>query len=123
MTRTRDLVVIGLGVGGEEVASVGLSEAQARQARLAVRIGVAATAATARGWIHGPGAEHGVIKLVADADQGALVGGSMMGPAAGEIAGLLVLAIRERIPVVALRELIYPYPTFVRGLEDALRQL
>ncbi len=66
-----------------EVASVGLSEAQARQAGLAVRVGVAATAATARGWIHGPGAEHGVIKLVADADQGALVGGSMMGPAAG----------------------------------------
>ena len=106
-----------------EVASVGLSEAQARQAGLTVRVGVAPTASTARGWIHGPGAEHGVIKLVADADQGVLVGGSVMGPAAGEIAGLLVLAIRERIPVVALRELIYPYPTFVRGVEDALRQL
>jgi pyruvate/2-oxoglutarate dehydrogenase complex dihydrolipoamide dehydrogenase (E3) component len=64
-----------------------------------------------------------VIKLVADADQGVLVGGSVMGPAAGEIAGLLVLAIRDRIPVAALRELVYPYPTFVRGVEDALRQL
>jgi len=106
-----------------EVASVGLSEAQARQAGLTVRVGVAPTASTARGWIHGPGAEHGVIKLVADADQEVLVGGSVMGPAAGEIAGLLVLAIRERIPVTALRELIYPYPTFVRGVEDALRQL
>ncbi|HZC99528.1 MAG TPA: NAD(P)/FAD-dependent oxidoreductase [Actinomycetes bacterium] len=106
-----------------EVASVGLSEAQARQAGLAVRVGVTPTAATARGWIHGPGAEHGVIKLVADAGQGVLVGGSVMGPAAGEIAGLLVLAVRERVPVAALRELIYPYPTFVRGVEDALRQL
>jgi pyruvate/2-oxoglutarate dehydrogenase complex dihydrolipoamide dehydrogenase (E3) component len=106
-----------------EVTSVGLSEAQAREAGVAVRVGVTPTAATARGWIHGPGAEHGVIKLVADADQGVLIGGSTMGPAAGEIAGLLVLAIRERIPVAALRELIYPYPTFVRGLEDALRQL
>jgi len=62
-------------------------------------------------------------QLVADANQGALVGGSAMGPAAGEIAGLLGLAIRERIPIAALRELIYPYPTFVRGVEDALRQL
>jgi pyruvate/2-oxoglutarate dehydrogenase complex dihydrolipoamide dehydrogenase (E3) component len=106
-----------------EVASVGLSEAQALQAGLAVGVGVAPTASTARGWIHGPGAAHGVIKLVADANQGALVGGSAMGPAAGEIAGLLVLAIRERIPIAALRELIYPYPTFVRGVEDALRQL
>jgi pyruvate/2-oxoglutarate dehydrogenase complex dihydrolipoamide dehydrogenase (E3) component len=106
-----------------EVASVGLSEAQARQAGLTVRVGVVATAATVRGWIHGPGAEHGVIKLVADADRGVLVGGSAMGPAAGELAGLLVLAVRERVPVASLRELIYPYPTFVRGVEDALRQL
>jgi pyruvate/2-oxoglutarate dehydrogenase complex dihydrolipoamide dehydrogenase (E3) component len=104
-----------------EVASVGQTEAQARQAGRAVRVGVAQTAATARGWIHGPGAEHGLLKLVAD-DQ-VLVGGSVMGPAAGEIAGLLVLAIKEQIPIGSLRELIYPYPTFVRGVEDALRQL
>jgi pyruvate/2-oxoglutarate dehydrogenase complex dihydrolipoamide dehydrogenase (E3) component len=106
-----------------EVASVGLTEAKALEAGHRVRTGVAATAASARGWIHGPGAEHGVAKLVADADQGVLLGGSVMGPSAGEVAGLLVLAIRQRVPVAALRELIYPYPTFVRGLEDALRQL
>ncbi len=106
-----------------EVASVGLSEAQARQAGLTVRVGVAPTASTARGWIHGPGAEHGVIKLVADTYQKVLVGGSVMGPAAGEIAALLVLAVRQRVPIVSLRQLIYPYPTFVRGVEDALRQL
>jgi pyruvate/2-oxoglutarate dehydrogenase complex dihydrolipoamide dehydrogenase (E3) component len=84
---------------------------------------VATTASSARGWIHGPGAEHGVMKLVADADQGVLLGGSVMSPAAGEVAGLLVLAIRQRVPLATLRELIYPYPTFVRGLEDALREL
>ncbi|HEX6674283.1 MAG TPA: NAD(P)/FAD-dependent oxidoreductase [Actinomycetes bacterium] len=106
-----------------EVASVGMTEARAREAGLTVRTGVAATAASARGWIHGPGAEHGVAKLVADADQGVLVGASVMGPAAGEVIGLLVLAVKERVPVGALRELIYPYPTFVRGLEDALREL
>ncbi len=106
-----------------EVASVGMSEAQARQAGHRVRSGVATTASSARGWIHGPGAEHGVLKLVADADRDLLLGGSVMGPAAGEVVGLLVLAVRQRVPVAALRELIYPYPTFVRGLEDALRQL
>jgi pyruvate/2-oxoglutarate dehydrogenase complex dihydrolipoamide dehydrogenase (E3) component len=106
-----------------EVASVGLTEAKALQAGHRVRTGVATTASSARGWIHGPGAEHGVIKLVADADEGVLLGGSAMSPAAGEIAGLLVLAIRQRVPLAALREQIYPYPTFVRGLEDALREL
>jgi pyruvate/2-oxoglutarate dehydrogenase complex dihydrolipoamide dehydrogenase (E3) component len=106
-----------------EVASVGMSEAQAREAGHRVRTGVATTASSARGWIHGPGAEHGVLKLVADADRGVLLGGSVMGPPAGEVIGMLVLAVRQRVPVAALRELIYPYPTFVRGLEDALRQL
>jgi pyruvate/2-oxoglutarate dehydrogenase complex dihydrolipoamide dehydrogenase (E3) component len=106
-----------------EVASVGLTDAQARAAVDHVRVGIASTASSARGWIHGPGAEQGVIKLVADAGRGVLVGGSVMGPAAGEIIGLLALAVREQIPVAALRELIYPYPTFVRGVEDALRQL
>jgi pyruvate/2-oxoglutarate dehydrogenase complex dihydrolipoamide dehydrogenase (E3) component len=106
-----------------EVASVGLSEAQARDKGLAVKTGIAKTSSSARGWIHGPGAEHGFTKLVADADAGVLVGASTMGPAAGEVLGLLVLAVKEHIPVASLRDLIYPYPTFVRGLEDALREL
>jgi pyruvate/2-oxoglutarate dehydrogenase complex dihydrolipoamide dehydrogenase (E3) component len=106
-----------------EVAGVGLTEAAAREAGVAVRTGVARTASSARGWIHGPGAEHGVVKLVADGDREVLVGASVMGPAAGEVIGLLLLAVKERVPLPALRQLIYPYPTFVRGLEDALRQL
>lgn len=106
-----------------EVASVGLSEMQATEVGIKVRTGVATTSSSARGWIHGPGAEHGVTKLVADDDRGVLVGASTMGPAAGEVLGLLVLAIKQQIPVRALRDLIYPYPTFVRGVEDALRQV
>ena len=106
-----------------EVASVGTSEVAAREKGMKIATGVAQTSSSTRGYIHGPGAEHGVAKLVADADRGVLVGASVMGPAAGEVLGLLVLAVKERIPVAALRELIYPYPTFVRGLEDALKEL
>jgi len=90
-----------------EVAAVGLTE----------------TKTSARGWIHGPGAEHGVIKLVADADRKILVGASVMAPGAGDVIGFLGLAVAERVPIARLRGLIYPYPTFVRGVEDALRQL
>lgn len=106
-----------------EVASVGLSETQATDMGIKVRTGVATTTSSARGWIHGPGAEHGVTKLVADYERGVLVGASTMGPAAGEVLGLLVLAIKEQVPVRVLQDLIYPYPTFVRGVEEALRQV
>lgn len=106
-----------------EVASVGLTESQAREKGLKVKTSVAKTASSARGWLHGPGAEHGVTKLVADAETGTLVGASTMGPRAGDVIGLLILAIKERIPLTSLKELIFPYPTFVRGIEDALRDL
>lgn len=106
-----------------EVAAVGFTAQQAHEKGINVRIGLTETKSSARGWIHGPGAEHGVIKLVADPDRDILVGGSVMGPAAGEIVGFLGLAVKERIPLGRLRDFIYPYPTFVRGVEDALRQL
>jgi pyruvate/2-oxoglutarate dehydrogenase complex dihydrolipoamide dehydrogenase (E3) component len=106
-----------------EVASVGLSEKQAREAGIEVAVGMVDTSSSARGFIHGPGAEHGVYKLIADARAGVLVGASIMGPAAGEVLGTLVLAVKEKVAIERLRQLIYPYPTFVRGLEDALRQL
>jgi pyruvate/2-oxoglutarate dehydrogenase complex dihydrolipoamide dehydrogenase (E3) component len=106
-----------------EVAGVGLTEKDARAQGVRVQIGTGKTSSSARGWLHGPGAEHGVTKLVADADEGILVGASTVGPAAGEVLGLLLLAVKERTPIAHLRELIYPYPTFTRGIEDALRDL
>lgn len=106
-----------------EVASVGLSEDEAKKKGHSVRIGLANTASSARGWIHGPGAEHGVIKLVADADKEVLIGASIMSPVAGELIGFAALAIKEQIPLRHLRDVIYPYPTFVRGIEDALRDI
>ncbi len=106
-----------------EVASVGLSEREARERGIDVRIGLARTADSSRGYIHGPGAEFGVTKVIADAARGVLVGASTMGPAAGEILGIFVLAVQAQIPVADLRELIYPYPTFVRGIEPAIRQV
>ncbi len=106
-----------------EVASVGLTEREARATGRRVEIGIADTASSARGWLHGPGAQHGMTKLVVDADAGVLVGASAVGPAAGEVLGLLGLAVAEEVPVERLRRLIYPYPTFQRGIEDALRVL
>ena len=106
-----------------EVASVGLTQRQAEEAGIHTKVGVSDTGSSSRGYIHGPGAERGVIKLVADADRGVLVGGSVMSPAAGEVLGMLVLAVRAQVPIQSLKDLIYPYPTFVRGLESSLAQL
>lgn len=105
-----------------EIGAVGLTEQQAVDAGLRVRVGTAETSSGSRGWIHGPGNE-GLIKLVADVDRGVLVGATAMGPAGGEVLGALCVAVHAQVPIDSLRSMIYAYPTFHRGIEDALRDL
>ena len=105
-----------------EVGAVGLTEAQARQQGLAVRIGRADLVNTARGLIHRVGNE-GLVKLVVDADAGVLVGGTVVGPTGGEMLGALSVAVRARVPVAELATTIWAYPTFHRAIGDALRDL
>jgi pyruvate/2-oxoglutarate dehydrogenase complex dihydrolipoamide dehydrogenase (E3) component len=105
-----------------EVGSVGLTEAQARERHTSVAVGTADVARTARGWIHKAG-NAGLIKLVADRDAGVLVGATSAGPVGGEVLSMLALAVHARVPVRTLRTMIYAYPTFHRGVEDALRSL
>ena len=105
-----------------EVGSVGLTEAAARAAGLEVRVIVQNVAHTARGWLHGPGNE-GVIKLVIDVDRDVIVGATTAGPHGGEMIAMLALAVHAETPISTLRSMIYAYPTFWRGIEDALNQL
>ena len=105
-----------------EVGSVGLTEAQARDAGLTVRVGSSQTSSSARGWIHKSGNE-GLVKLIEDAGRGVLVGATAVGPHGGEVLGALAVAVHARVPVRELRQMIYAYPTFHRGIEDALRDL
>jgi pyruvate/2-oxoglutarate dehydrogenase complex dihydrolipoamide dehydrogenase (E3) component len=105
-----------------EIGSVGLTEKQAREQNIVVRTGTAKIPQTARGWIHKAGNE-GLIKLVQDAQLGILVGATSAGPVGGEVLSMLTLAVHARVPVRRLREMIYAYPTFHRGVEDALTDL
>lgn len=105
-----------------EVGSVGTTERAARADGTRVRVGRSQVSSSARGWIHGPGND-GFIKLVEDADEGVLVGATSCGPWGGEVLAMLTLAVHARVPVAVLRTMIYAYPTFHRGVLDALGDL
>lgn len=105
-----------------EIGSVGRTEADAREAGIPVDVGTTKVPHTARGWLHKAGNE-GFVKLVVDTDRNVLVGATAMGPSGGEVLGLLTLAVHAEIPIDTLRQMIYAYPTFHRGVEDALRGL
>lgn len=105
-----------------EVGSVGLTEQEARDAGLNVAVATQNVPWSARGWLHSSGNE-GIIKLVVDTDRDVLVGATSVGPHGGEVLGMLTLAVHGELPVSTLSSMIYAYPTFHRGVEDALGQL
>lgn len=105
-----------------EVGGVGMTEAQAVAAGIDIDIGFALMPRTARGWLHKAGND-GFTKLVADRARGVLIGATVAGPSGGEVLGLVTLALHAEVPVKSLRQMIYPYPTFHKGVEDALRGL
>ena len=103
-----------------EVGSVGMTEKQARDAGLNVRVGQTNLASSTRGWI---AEAQGLVKLVEDSDRGLLVGATAVGPSGGEILSMLTTAVHAQVPTQTLRSMVYAYPTFHRAVEDALRDL
>lgn len=104
-----------------EIASVGLSEAAAREKGIDVIVASTDPAETARGYIHD--FHGGALKLVGDRARGVLIGATLVTPRAGEIVGELVLAIKLGTPLKALADVIHPFPAFNRVLGGSLEEL
>lgn len=105
-----------------EVATVGLTEAAAVNQGLSVRTGTVSLASSVRGWIHKVDST-GVLKLVADREREILVGATAVGPSGGEIIGALAVAVHAEVPLAALRNMMFAYPTFHRAIDSALTAL
>jgi pyruvate/2-oxoglutarate dehydrogenase complex dihydrolipoamide dehydrogenase (E3) component len=104
-----------------EVASVGVSEASAREKGIDVVIVSKDPAEAARGYIHD--FHGGALKLVGDRKRGVLIGATLVSPRAGEILGELVLAVKLGTPLRLLADVIHPFPAFNRVLGAALGEL
>ena len=103
-----------------EVGGVGMTEQQAREAGLNVRVGTTDLASSTRGWI---ARAEGLVKLVEDADRGVLVGANVVGPGGGEILAMLTTAVHAEVPTTTLGSMIYAYPTLHRAVSEALKDL
>lgn len=104
-----------------EIASVGLSEARARQQLSDVRAVSEDSGNGTRGYINGP--PGGVIKLIADMERGVLVGALVVGPRAGEVIAELTLAIRAEVPLPVLVDTLHAFPTFSRDFDGLFAKL
>ncbi|MFN6962042.1 MAG: FAD-dependent oxidoreductase, partial [Rhodocyclaceae bacterium] len=92
-----------------EVAWVGLGEDEAKkQGR---RVDVAKFPWAASGRALAMGVDYGFTKLVFDAETHRIIGGTIVGPAAGDLIGEIALAIEMGADAIDIGKTIHPHPT------------
>jgi dihydrolipoamide dehydrogenase len=102
-------VIPGVAYTHPEVAWVGLGEDEAKKAGR--KIGVAKFPWAASGRAIANGADYGFTKLVFDEETHRVVGGSIVGPNAGDMIGEIALAIEMGADAVDIGKTIHPHPT------------
>lgn len=101
------------------VASVGLTETQAREKGYELKVGRFPLAALGRAQLAGAG--EGLAKIVAQADTGQILGVHLLGAGACELIGEAAVAVSCRLTLKDLVESIHPHPSYCEALwESAL---
>ena len=104
-----------------EIASVGLTADEAKAQGRAVKTGKCLMGANGRTVI--AEGERGFIKLVADAETGALLGAQLMCERATDLISELTCAVVNGLTTDQLKRAMRPHPTFGEAVHDALEAL
>ncbi|WP_414474435.1 mercuric reductase [Microvirga sp. M2] len=97
-----------------ELGRVGLSETQARQQGLEVRVATLPMSSVLRAQTLGE--TRGFMKVLLDARSDRILGFTMLGPSAGEVIAVVQTAMLAGLPYTGLRDAIFTHPTMAEGL-------
>ena len=100
-----------------EVASVGLTEAQAKEKDAGAKVGRFAFAANGRALAQG--IEGGLVKVVADSKYGTILGVHMVGPHVGEMLAEAVLALELESTLDEFTSVIRAHPSLSEAVGEA----
>ena len=100
-----------------QVAALGLTEAQAREAGHSVKTGRFPLAASGKALAVDE--SDGMVKLVIDSEIGEILGAHMIGPGVSELLGELALAKTLEGTTTELGWLVHPHPTISETLKEA----
>lgn len=103
-----------------QVASIGMTEAKAREAGYELKIGKFPF--TASGKAHGIGEAHGFVKLIFDEKYGELLGAHLIGPDVTEMIGELALARTLEATGKSIFKTIHAHPTLSEAIMEAAAQ-
>jgi dihydrolipoamide dehydrogenase len=100
-----------------EIASVGLTEAQAKEKGIAVKVG--RFPFRPLGKTMAAGEYPGFVKMLWAEDNGALVGAHMIGPAVTDLIAEMTLAKTTEVNAESLIYTVHAHPTFAEALKEA----
>ena len=100
-----------------EVASVGLSEAEARSRGFSISIGKFPVNANGKSMIMG--CSEGLVKIITDEETGVILGAHLMAPRATDMLTELSEAIQKKLNVNELGNVIHPHPTVSEIIMEA----
>ncbi|MBT6253869.1 NAD(P)/FAD-dependent oxidoreductase [Candidatus Uhrbacteria bacterium] len=100
-----------------EIASVGLTEEQAREKVGKILVGTFQLRGLGRAFIDGE--KYGMIKIIADEKTRKILGGHVAGSRSGEMVHEIALAIYSKNKVDDLANMIHAYPTYSEGVMAA----
>lgn len=104
-----------------QVASFGLTEQQARDEGLDIK--VTTFPFTANGKAHGLGGPTGFVKLIAETQHGELLGGHLIGPDVSELLPELTLAQKWELTATELARNVHTHPTLSEALQESFHGL
>ncbi len=102
-----------------EIASVGLTEAQARERGIEVRTAKFPLQANGRFLAETEGVR-GVVKVVAGREHGEILGVHLIGPGVSEMIAAAAVMIETEFCADDVQELIFPHPTVGEAIRDAM---
>jgi dihydrolipoamide dehydrogenase len=103
-----------------EVAGVGLTEDEAKQRGLKIKIGTASFKANGRARCLGY--SEGMVKVIAEAESNRIIGVHMIGPQASELIAEAALAIDQRATLEDVASLSHAHPTQSETFHEAILQ-
>jgi pyruvate/2-oxoglutarate dehydrogenase complex dihydrolipoamide dehydrogenase (E3) component len=99
-----------------QLGRIGLTENQAREAGIAIRVAKMPMRSVARALETGE--IRGVMKVVVDADSEEIVGAAILGSEGGEIMSVLEVAMMGKLKYPVLRDAVFAHPTLAESLNN-----
>jgi pyruvate/2-oxoglutarate dehydrogenase complex dihydrolipoamide dehydrogenase (E3) component len=104
-----------------ELGRIGLTETEAREKGLNIRVASMPAASIARAWENGE--MRGLLKAIVDADTKTILGAAILSSEGGELMSVLQMAMMGHLTYDVLRDTVFAHPTFAECFNNLFMRL